>query len=767
MGAWITPSGFLGTFTERVSTATKVIAVGTSTVYSLIAGTLPSGLNLSSTGTISGTPDPVLNTISSKFVVRAQELVSSPYGAITITFDRTFAMDVFGPSVPIWDLGQTTLSTSTRSVINNGITTTFVTTVPYINLGNNQNPVVLNNQYIDFQFTATTLNSPDNTVIQYYIPDGGGALPPGLNLSSTGRLRGILADRLTYDGNISPTGGYDSESFDGYTYDHESSTSTQLTGTPKSYKFYVTADDGISSSKQLFGILVTNPNMFRVDNTALLYNTSTFYGLSTTLTSSISSLQVPQFVNGSKLGTVRAGNNHEFNVSAYDPNPSSGPVIYKVRNGRKANQILPDGLRIDSTSGFIYGFIPYQPAYSRDYRITVEATKVSDKGFKATATNVFSFTIEGEVESTIKFVTTASLGTVYTGLLSEVSIKAKNVNSDYSVTYTLTDGILPSGLTLQEDGSISGRPTYESTGTYTFTVLAADVYGLSAVSREFNLTVIPYDSKKYTQIYVKPFMPLEMRDSYRNFITNTFTFDPQIMYRYLDPNFGVQNEVKMYLEFGIEKLNLRDYIPALAENFYRKRLYFGDVKLAYARDISGNVIYEVVYVDIVDDQINSTGQSSGPVLYTKNFNNVYYPSSISSMKTKLESLVLPNNTYIGVNQDSLPKFMETPQEGDYRPPGYMRVVPLCYVLPGNGAKILSRIKLSGFDFKLISFDVDRLIVQESLDNSTAKYVMFPRQTISDKLETDDILFGPDSVTGTQYITLVDLDTETGIPLTRV
>jgi hypothetical protein len=53
----------------------------------------------------------------------------------------------------------------------------------------------------------------------------------------------------------------------------------------------------------------------------------------------------------------------------------------------------------------------------------------------------------------------------------------------------------------------------------------------------------------------------------------------------------------------------------------------------------------------------------------------------------------------------------------------MRVIPLCYALPGQGDKIISRIKLSGFDFKLLNFEVDRLIVQESLDSTTAKYLM--------------------------------------------
>jgi hypothetical protein len=134
------------------------------------------------------------------------------------------------------------------------------------------------------------------------------------------------------------------------------------------------------------------------------------------------------------------------------------------------------------------------------------------------------------------------------------------------------------------------------------------------------------------------------------------------------------------------------------------------------------------------------------------------------MRSSLEHIVLPDHTYISTNKNSLPKFMNTAQGNEYKPPGYMRVVPLCYALPGQGSKILSRIKLANFDFKTINFEVDRLIIQNNLDSSTAKYVIFARQHISDKLETDDILYGPDY----EFMKIgVDLQTENLDPLRRV
>lgn len=735
MTIWITPAGFLGTVTERVTTATYVEASGTNVSFKLISGSLPTGLGLNSiSGRISGIPDPVLNTTNSKFVIRATKYI----GSTASIYDRTFSIDVSGPSEPEWET-------------NSG----------YLPVGYNNALYATNKKYVDFTFTATSINSPVGTEIQYYIGDGDGILPPGLKLNSSGRLLGIISDKLTFDGDISEDGGYDTEAYDGYTYDHYSTTSTQITGVPKFYKFYVTADDGVATSKRLFSILVVNPDMFRVDNTELIYNTSTFFGVATTITSVVSSLPTPQFINGSDLGTVRAGGRHDLDVRAYDPAPYMGPVRYHITEGTDPLTQLPTGLYLDRVSGYIYGFIPYQPAYTRNYKLTIHATKyktrdyITATNYVATATNVFTLAVEGQIESTIQWITTSSLGTVYAGEISELLVKAEHSNSEYNIKYVVTSGSLPDGLTLEEDGSISGRPDYASTGTYTFEILASDVYGLSAIDRTFNLTVSLYDNKQYTQMYVKPFLPMAQRTQYQTFIGNTFTFDPSLIYRYLDNNFGIQNEIKMYLEFGIEKLNYKDYIPALNQNFYRKKFYFGDIKLAVAKDSSGNVVYEVIYVDIVDTLVNNKGFSVDPVIYDNN--NIYYPNSVDNMRYSLEHIVLPDYTYIGLNKDNLPRFMNTAQGNDYKPTGYMRVVPICYALPGEGARIISRIKLSGFDFKTLNFEVDRLILQNSIDSSTAKYVIFARQSISDKLPTDDILFGP------EYI---DLDTETGDPLTR-
>lgn len=720
---WQTPAGFLFTATELVTTSTQVAATGTNVTYSLISGNLPTGLNISSTGTISGIPDPVLNLTKSTFVIRA----NNQFGVK----DRTFNIDVTGKDAPVWstDSGYTNKSD-------------YDPVTAYIAIGPLGEHFAINNQYVHYQFVATSTQDPYGTKIKFYISENGGELPPGLHLSQEGLLSGFLKDTLVFDGDESDTGGYDEESYDGYAYDH-GLVQDDAIGVPKIYQFKITATNGVASSDRLFKIIVVSPDMIRhTDLIQMTLEPGIIY-------SDPNYLPPVQFIKGTDLGIIRAENNEVLDVSAYDPYPKIGTVSYNVIEGPTEFTQLPNFLNIDHETGTLYGYVPYQPAYTKNYNITVAGTRVYSTS-SITSTNTFTLAVRGQVESTIEWVTSSTLGTITVGETSELAVVARQINSDYSIKYNIINGEIPPGLTLERDGSLSGNVDYGTTGTFIFEIRAQDVHELSAIDREFKLDVIAYNNKKYTKMWVRPFMPLDKRNIYRDFMINEFVFPQKSMYRYFDPNFGVQTEIKMVLEFGIEQKNLADYLPALRENFYRRRFYFGDVKIAVAKTISGDSIYEVVYVDVVDEMINNNGVDVNPVLHTNN--DIYYPSSIGNMRRQLKNLVnkpleqitLDNVSFISINERNQPLFMRTPQLGSYQPPGYMHLIPLCYVLPGEGSKIVSRIKLSQFNFKQFDLDIDRLIVDDTLDNSTAKYLLFPRQNIGDMTQDDKILYGPDT-----------------------
>jgi len=729
---WATTAGFLITATELVVASVPVVANGTNVSYKLISGNLPTGMSVSTTGTISGIPEAVLQKTNYKFVIRA----TSTQGVS----DRSFSIDVTGAQEPTW---------STAS----GYTSTldYNTSTAYLKLGPSGERFTLNRQWVNYQLLATPTLAPNSTEIRFFIPENGGELPPGMLLNQEGVLSGFLTDSLIFDGSESDTGGYDEEAYDGYTYDHGAVAFDSI-GVPKIYQFKVTASDGVSAADRLFKILIVSPDMIR--NTDQI-QMDLEPGL---ITSNTNYLPPLQFINGTDLGVARAENNETFDVSAYNGYPLLGDVTYSITAGDTRLSQMPDFLALDASQGIIYGYIPYQPAYTQNYQLTINATRTYSTAV-VTATNTFTLAIRGAVESSIEWVSPAALGSILAGEPSELAVVAKQINSEYSIKYTQTSGTIPLGLTLERDGSLSGKVSYDNTGTFTFGVRAEDVYELSAIEREFTLSVELYNNKKYTKAWIRPFMTLEKRATFRDFMSDLFTFPQASMYRYFDPNFGVQTEIKMVLEFGIEQQNLADYVPALRENFYRRRFYFGDLKVAVAKTSTGTAIYEVVYVDIIDNmkQLN-IGTNLGSVsrtLYTNN--NIYYPSSVDNMRYQLEHLTLNDTDFITTDEYNMPLFMRTAQAEDYRPAGYMHVLPLCYVLPGEGQKIISRIKLSSFDFKQFDMDIDRLILDNTLDNSTAKYLLFPRQTITDSIEADTILYGFDET---------PLETDQDAPINR-
>ena len=346
----------------------------------------------------------------------------------------------------------------------------------------------------------------------------------------------------------------------------------------------------------------------------------------------------------------------------------------------------------------------------------------------------------------------SNIGEIEEGFISELTLIALQQFYPVSeIKYSLISGTLPAGLRIRHDGTITGKVAYDSAGEYTFTVLAKDNVNNESISQTFTLDVTA-SAKSYTEVYVRPFFNLQKRQQYSDFILNESIFKPSLMYRYYDPNFGVQTKIKMVLEFGLEQINLEEYVVALRENFYRKRLLLGTPKIAIARDPAGNVLYELIYLDIIDELVNNQGISVSPVVYSAQ-SEIYYPASVDNMKRQLRLLVLTNRQYISVKDSLQPKFITQQVENTYT-----RIVPLCYALPGKGSVILNKITASKFKFNQLDFEIDRLIIENSLDNSTAKYLIFDRDTIGDQIVADSELYGPEG--------WVRLDDESGNPLNR-
>jgi hypothetical protein len=99
-------------------------------------------------------------------------------------------------------------------------------------------------------------------------------------------------------------------------------------------------------------------------------------------------------------------------------------------------------------------------------------------------------------------------------------------------------------------------------------------------------------------------------------------------------------------------------------------------------------------------------------------------NSVANMKNQLRSLSI-NGSTIETDYQQLPRFMRTIQPTTNDQLGFVLVAPLCYTLPGNGATVVEKIKIYGFDFKTIDFTIDRLILENNLTDQGAKYLIFP------------------------------------------
>jgi hypothetical protein len=435
----------------------------------------------------------------------------------------------------------------------------------------------------------------------------------------------------------------------------------------------------------------------------------------------------------------------------------------------------PPGIELDTEQGILYGRIPYQPAYSRNYRFTVRITKTDQETGETVSNNhIFNLTLKGDIETTIQFLSDEVLGDLKPGHISDISVVAKHTSADLDVTYSLTGGKLPPGLLLTPTGNITGViPTNIQTNfdiaatgfntttfdvgattfdkSYTFNVTARDSYLFSAISKDFTINILENTIIPYTNIFVRPLLKRDQRAYLRNLVENYSIFDSSLIYRRDDPNFGVQSSVKMTIQYGAQKIDLDKYVPALTYYFKRRRYFFGELKSAVAVDSAGNHVYDVVYLDIVDDQMIGNQISVAPS-FTQEVNGqvvTYYPDSVINEQFAIKEIEVDVGHPLSIDDDYRPKFMQTLQNDTGIPLGFVKAFILCYSLPNQSGKIISNIKRSGFDFKLIDFDVDRIAIENPLDYNGTRYLLFGSGTADTGFyitsEDDQDLLTEDSV----------------------
>lgn len=798
---WKTPAGQLGILTERtaVEIPLEVSSTEGRATFSLHSGSLPRGLKLSTTtsynGTtftttcyISGLPVEVRTITTSKFVIRADDG--------TNVKDRTFTLEVNGADIPLW-----------------------LTAEGYLNVGPAKAYFVLDNAYVDFQLEATDTDLTAGDVLEYYISPLGGELPPGLTLTSTGRIYGFTDPIFSVVYGQDPSGSYDASAYDiapldinkntasgydDYLYDIEDYDYSDASRDPKrlsrSYTFIINVSDGRNDIPRLFKIWVVTEEFLQSDNTIIQVDTNLF-------TSDASSDRLPLWITESYLGRYRANNYLTIFLDVYRAPGMSGTLVYFLKETNptdgSASQ-LPPGMILDQETGEIAGKVPYQSAVTTQYKFTISAVNFLEFAFNSGYTlkgdwdstvlyyendavrfggyvwiaitanqnrapsktslywkssvsiseKTFTVDIIGEIESAINWITDSNLGFIQPNKPSTLVVEAENLLNSNTIIYTLKSGTLPPGLILLHSGEIQGKVkqfadstgkgmtrffecsprdpvtkeclidsvyTYNTTfdggdctfdKIFKFTITAKDVSQIAESDQEFYVKIIDEHNKTFANLYLKAFQEKSKRLEWFNFITDETIFITSDLYRYGDPNFGTQSEIKMLMYAGIESTEAVTYVQAMSRNHYNKRLQFGEVKWAEAKDPdTQETIYEVVYVEIVDsyeknnksisrivdlpDNINSKVlisydaikiDSDIPLISDSDHQRIF-PNSIKNMRKQIQGVGERDREY-------LPLWMRSIQDTSRFEPGFVKALVLCYTKPGKAVDTIARIKLN-------------------------------------------------------------------------
>ena len=371
------------------------------------------------------------------------------YYYLVAVWDRTFSITVDGPDVPIWLTPEGQLRANP-----NGLA------------------FVLDNTYIDFQLQAIDRDLPAGDKLEYFIENGNGTLPPGLSLSRDGRITGLidpiialdvsagtgffdsnLFDSNAYDFGETPRTGLDSFLYDSYVYDFY-----EIVRTPRklnrNYQFTVTVTDGVSPIQRTFKIYVVGDDFLRADNVITQAGTGVFTADNTYLRGAV-------WLTANNLGIKRANNYVTIFLDTFDPNPALGPLIYELETPQytwassktyEVNNIvtylgvdyictvahtsgltfdqtkwltygLPEGLFLDTTNGELFGYVPYQPAVTREYRFTVNAIKYDTEAY--TTVDVTILTLENAVIGQ-NFLKISPLQTTDVALIVNESVRIGN-----------------------------------------------------------------------------------------------------------------------------------------------------------------------------------------------------------------------------------------------------------------------------------------------------------------------------------------------------
>jgi len=705
---WKTPKdlGVLasGSYFEK---SIEAISTGYPVTYSVISGELPTGIHLTENGTLVGVPT-ITGTESNllgTFTVRARNSL----GKIA---DRTFKITVSGVQPP------TILSATT-------------------DLG-----VQYDGLYFRHQLVALDEGNTNNLHWKFIR----GRLPPGITLSPNGLLEGVFYQNKVETAAFEKM-GWDKLGWDKFMFDFISQHSDT------NYEFTVELSDGINYSRQTYSLkliaraLLTGDRVLRTmdetevsvdhDNINLPFVTT-----------------MPQVLSQIKPETSRQDTYFAYKFDALDLDgeeiyfeitspdergyDQDGEIGFDMDEFDSSDYPMPKYLGLDNHTGWYTGKLGKQVDHKEDYQFQIYARKAYDRNLQGYRSN-FVVSVLGQVDENITWATDSNLGSIDNGAICILRVNAIH-SAGRDVEYYLKSdgGRTPQGVVLQKSGMLSGRVTFEYfhfdnadttiddnkttfDRVHKFTVVAQTPNRSAYSERTFTLTVDRVNQKPFENLYLKGFPNRDQRILFKSIMDRQDLFPDPLIYRLDDPYYGKAVDLRFLFLAGIDTADVATYIEAMSKNHYTKTVLFGDVKTAVALDDHYNVQYEVVYLDVIDEQEGRdpvTGRPAPPaqsISLAKNKNKYivndqpvleFTPNALGNMSKRIEEVMGV------VNPNTLPAWMTCPQPssvpGRYETPlGYTRAVVLAYTVPGASKLIAYRLKNANFTFNSIPFKTDR------------------------------------------------------------
>lgn len=817
---WETPAGTIGTYPALVAMEKQLTANATlpavTVTYAIISGSLPPNVAMDENGLIVGIPGIVSKDTTYTFVVRATDNLNG-------IRDRTFTMTTTGVAAPEFTTPPGSILSTQDSIwvelpikYNNPISTNEIFirvvqgTLPEgleINSaglirGYPSPPIsTVNLGLID---TYSTSTSSSNNAITVQTTSGfsknrpvlfSGTSIGGLTIGQTYYVREVL-DATTFTISTTQDGPeytvFTDTGFMGVTLPNVA------VGQPtiRTFSFTLELSSPLGNDIESYFITVINQNTpvsqggpGKPANSRLptVYNTRPpTYNIENNLEDYGYYILPPNpAIPGltyspaeeAYIGQIKSDDFFSFKVLGHDFDNNALEYVYAD---------LPLGLVGDPTTGWITGVPVVSPSTISEFSFSVFVRKATTTGPSSpffSATFNFKFKISDTIEGDITWITNSDLGTVFNGSIAYQNVRAI---SDVELNYRIIDGELPPNVTLSQNGELTGVIAYQPTDTFlvpntktdfVFTVEAySPLYSVVSSTKTFTITVVQELNQPTDTLYIKCAPSIKDRLYIDTLLDNSELIPEDLLYRPNDPNFGKATSVIYEHAYGIYASNLDQYVAAVTKNHYWRNITLGEIETAVATDEEGNIIYEVVYSKVIDNLVNSKGQSVSKEIYwprlidlglgpwytssTEIFTS-YIDSQISFLQTQIEEiditdqlenplelnqgeplfftsltpgyarLLYPNSLpnmrqQVGdvlgqdVNSNILPLWMRS-QQTNGSTLGFVPAWVIAYTKPGCSNIVKTNIENNWVDFlgrplrlNAINFQIDRFTVDKSI-----------------------------------------------------